>query len=129
MFHLWNHINYIDLRSDTVTQPTEEMRKAMYEAQVGDDIMGEDPTVIELERLSAELLGKEAGLFVTSSTMGNQIAVMTLAERGEEVVVSDTSHIYNMESGTLAALSQVQTRQSWDWDHSECRYDLRRHHI
>ena len=77
MFHLWNHINYIDLRSDTVTQPTEEMRKAMYEAQVGDDIMGEDPTVIELERLSAELLGKEAGLFVTSSTMGNQIAVMT----------------------------------------------------
>lgn len=101
---------YIDLRSDTVTQPTQEMRKAMFEAQVGDDIMGEDLTVKELEALSADLLGKEAAMFVTSGTMGNQIAVMTLAQRGEEVIVGDTSHIYNMESGALAALSQVQTR-------------------
>ena len=101
---------YIDLRSDTVTQPTQEMRLAMYEAEVGDDIMGEDKSVTELETLSADLLGKEAAMFVTSGTMGNQIAVMTLAERGEEVIVGDTSHIYNMESGGLAALSQVQTR-------------------
>jgi threonine aldolase len=101
---------YIDLRSDTVTQPSQEMREAMYKAVVGDDIMGEDPTVRELEELSANTLGKEDALFVTSGTMGNQIAVMTLTNRGEEVIVGDTSHIYNLEVGGLAALSQVQTR-------------------
>lgn len=100
----------IDLRSDTVTMPTEEMRKAMYEAEVGDDIMGEDKTVRELEEVSAGLLGKEAALFVTSGTMGNQIAVMAWAQRGEEIIVGDHAHIYIMESGALAALSQVQTR-------------------
>ncbi len=100
----------IDFRSDTVTQPTPEMRQTMYEAEVGDDIMGEDPTVRELEELSADLLGKEAALFVTSGTMGNQIAVMAWAQRGEEIIVGDTAHIYIMESGALAALSQVQTR-------------------
>ncbi|MCD4712659.1 MAG: aminotransferase class I/II-fold pyridoxal phosphate-dependent enzyme [Clostridiales bacterium] len=101
---------FIDLRSDTVTQPPKAMREAMYSAVVGDDIMGEDPTVRELEMLSASLLGKEDALFVTSGTMGNQIAVMTLTNRGEEVIVGDTSHIYNLEVGALAALSQVQTR-------------------
>lgn len=101
---------FIDLRSDTVTQPSEEMREAMYKAVVGDDIMGEDPTVRELEEMSADILGKEDALFVTSGTMGNQIAVMTLTNRGEEVIVGDTSHIYNLEVGGLAALSQVQTR-------------------
>lgn len=100
----------IDLRSDTVTQPTQAMRDAMYSATVGDDIMGEDPTVTELERKSAELLGKEAALFTTSGTMANQIAVMVLTERGEEIIVGDTSHIYNLEVGGLAALSQVQAR-------------------
>ena len=100
----------IDLRSDTVTQPTQEMREAIYKAVVGDDIMGEDPTVRELEELSAGMLGKEAGLFVSSGTMGNQLAVMAYTNRGEEVLVGDTSHIYNLESGGLAALSQVQTR-------------------
>lgn len=100
----------IDLRSDTVTQPTEEMRKAMYNAVVGDDIMGEDPTVRELETIAAGILGKEDGLFVSSGTMANQIAVMALTNRGEEVIVGDTSHIYNLEVGGLAALSQVQTR-------------------
>lgn len=100
----------IDLRSDTVTQPTQAMREAMYNAVVGDDIMGEDPTVKELEELSAELLGKESGLFVSSGTMANQLAVMALTNRGEEVLVGDTSHIFNLEVGGLAALSQVQTR-------------------
>ncbi len=100
----------IDLRSDTVTQPTEEMRKAMYEAVVGDDIMREDPTVKELEALSAELFGKEDGVFVSSGTMANQLAVMTFTNRGEEIIVGDTSHIYNLEVGGLAVLSQVQTR-------------------
>ena len=101
---------FIDLRSDTVTQPTQEMRDAMYNATVGDDIMGEDPTVRELELLSAEILGKEDGLFVSSGTMANQIAVMVFTNRGEEVILGDTSHILNLEVGALAALSQVQTR-------------------
>ncbi len=101
---------YIDLRSDTVTQPTQEMREAIYHAVVGDDIMGEDPTVRELEELSADYLGKEASLFVTSGTMANQIAVMALTNRGDEVIVGDTSHIFNLEVGGLAALSQVQVR-------------------
>ena len=86
----------LDLRSDTVTQPTDNMREAMYKAVVGDDIQGEDPTVRELELLSAKLLGKEDGLFVTSGTMANQIAVMTFTNRGEEVIVGDTSHIYKV---------------------------------
>ncbi len=103
-------MEYIDLRSDTVTQPTQEMREAMFRAVVGDDIMGEDPTVRELEILSADILGKEDALFVTSGTLGNQIAVMALTNRGEEVIVGDTSHIFNLEVGALAALSQVQTR-------------------
>jgi threonine aldolase len=101
---------FIDLRSDTVTQPSQEMREAMYKAVVGDDIMGEDSTVRELEIMSADILGKEAALFVTSGTMGNQIAVMTLTNRGEEVIVGNTSHIYNLEVGALAALCQVQAR-------------------
>ena len=95
---------FIDLRSDTVTQPSQQMREAMYKAVVGDDIMREDPTVKELEEMSADILGKEEALFVTSGTMGNQIAVMTLTNRGEEVIVGDTSHIYNLEVGGLAAL-------------------------
>jgi len=103
-------LEYIDLRSDTVTQPTEGMREAMYHAVVGDDIMGEDPTVKELERMSAEILGKEAALFLTSGTLANQVAVMAFTNRGEEIIVGDTSHIYNLEAGALAALSQVQTR-------------------
>ena len=76
----------IDLRSDTVTQPTSEMREAMYRAEVGDDVYGEDPTVNALEKLGAELTGKEAGLFVASGTMGNQTAIMTHTERGDEVI-------------------------------------------
>lgn len=100
----------IDLRSDTVTKPTKEMRDAMYNATVGDDIMGEDPTVRELELLAANILGKEDGLFVSSGTMGNQLAVMAFTNRGEEVILGDTSHMFNLEVAGLAVLSQVQTR-------------------
>ncbi len=101
---------FIDLRSDTVTQPTTEMRKAMAEAVVGDDILGEDPTVSRLESLGAQITGKEAGLFVISGTMANQVAVMAMTERGDEILVSDESHIFNLEVGGLAALSGVQAR-------------------
>lgn len=98
----------IDLRSDTVTHPTEAMRDAMRNAVVGDDILGEDPTVQELEALGASMLGKEAGLFVTSGTMGNQVAIMTLAGRGEEIILGRDSHMFNMEVAGLSALCQVQ---------------------
>ncbi|MEW6309114.1 MAG: GntG family PLP-dependent aldolase [Bacillota bacterium] len=100
----------IDLRSDTVTAPTPAMRAAMAEAVVGDDVLGEDPTVRLLEETVADLLGKEAGLFTTSGTMSNQIAVMCLCQRGDEVIVPETSHIFNLEVGGLAALSGVQVR-------------------
>lgn len=100
----------IDLRSDTVTHPTEAMRKAMYNAKIGDDIMREDPTVIELEEMVAKMLGKESGLFVSSGTMANQLAVMSFTNRGEEVLLADNSHMFNLEVGGLAVLSQVQTR-------------------
>ncbi len=98
----------IDLRSDTVTRPTAAMRRAMAEAEVGDDVYGEDPTVNRLEEEAARLVGKEAALFVASGTMGNQLAVMTHTRRGDEVIVEAESHIYYYEVGGLAALSGVQ---------------------
>ncbi|MBX6350402.1 MAG: low-specificity L-threonine aldolase [Clostridia bacterium] len=100
----------IDLRSDTVTQPTPEMRRAMAEAEVGDDVYGEDPTVHRLEEEAADRLGKEAALFVPSGTMGNQIAVLSHTERGDEVIVEAESHIYWYEVGAIAALSSAQPR-------------------
>ncbi len=100
----------IDLRSDTVTKPTEEMRKAMYAAEVGDDVYKEDPTVRELEETAAEILGKEAALFVTSGTQGNQIAVLTHCRPGQELLLEEESHIFYYESGAVAALAGVQTR-------------------
>lgn len=100
----------IDLRSDTVTKPTQEMRDAMYRAEVGDDVYGEDPTVQELEELAAELLGKEAALFVTSGTQGNQIAVLTLTRPSQEVLLEADSHLFYYEAGAVAALAGVQTR-------------------
>lgn len=100
----------IDLRSDTVTKPTEEMRKAMYAAEVGDDVYKEDPTVRELEETAAEILGKEAALFVTSGTQGNQIAVLTHCRPGQELVLEAESHIFYYESGAVSALAGVQTR-------------------
>lgn len=100
----------IDLRSDTVTLPTAEMREAMYKAEVGDDVYGEDPTVNELEALGARLTGKEAGLFVSSGTMGNQVAVMAHTNRGDEVICEAEAHIFYYEVAGLAVLSGVQTR-------------------
>ncbi|HEY3423645.1 MAG TPA: GntG family PLP-dependent aldolase, partial [Negativicutes bacterium] len=100
----------VDLRSDTVTLPTSEMRRAMYEAEVGDDVYGEDPTVRQLEQLGAQITGKEAALFVTSGTMGNQIAAMVHAQRGDEIICESESHIYYYEVGGLAYLAGVQAR-------------------
>jgi len=103
-------LDFIDLRSDTVTLPTEEMRRAMAEAEVGDDVYGEDPTIQRLERLAAEIMGKEAALFVPSGTMGNQVSVMTHTQRGDEVIMEAESHVYYYEVGAMAVLSGVQAR-------------------
>ncbi len=103
-------MNMIDLRSDTVTKPTPEMREAMYRAEVGDDVYGEDPTITELESLGARMTGKEAGLFVTSGTMGNQVAVMTHTRRGDEIICDAEAHIFYSEVAGLAVLSGVQAR-------------------
>jgi len=100
----------IDLRSDTVTKPTDKMRRAMYEAEVGDDVYGEDPTVNRLEQLAATILGKEAALFVTSGTMGNQVAVLTHVGRGDEVIVEQDAHIVLYEVGGVAGLAGAQIR-------------------
>ena len=99
-----------DFRSDTVTRPTPAMRRAMAEAVVGDDVLGDDPTVIRLEALAAEAMGKEAGLFVPSGTMGNSVAVKVWTRELEEVIVEARSHIYNMESTHLTFVSRVTPR-------------------
>ena len=101
---------WIDLRSDTVTQPTEAMRQAMAHAEVGDDVYGDDPTVNRLEKLASEILGKEAALFVPSGTFGNQLAIMTHTQRGDEILVGEGCHILMHEVGGAAVLSAVQTR-------------------
>ena len=98
----------IDLRSDTVTKPTDAMRKAMASAEVGDDVYGEDPTVNRLQEVAAELTGKEAALFVTSGTMGNQAAIAAATRPGDAVLVGDDAHILLYESGAGAALWGVQ---------------------
>jgi threonine aldolase len=100
----------IDLRSDTVTLPPPEMRRAMYEAELGDDVYGEDPTVNRLEACAAEITGKEAGLFVSSGTQGNLVAVLTSCTRGDEVVLGDQSHLLHYEVGGVAALAGAQPR-------------------
>ena len=93
----------IDLRSDTVTEPTPEMREAMANAVVGDDILREDPTVLELEALGAEVLGKESAMFTISGTMSNAIGLMGLSSPGEEAILHSGSHIYNLENGSMSA--------------------------
>lgn len=100
----------IDFRSDTVTKPTWEMRVSMYESEVGDDIYEDDPTVKELENKAAELVGKEAALFVPSGTFGNQLALYTHCNRGDEVIVGDDAHIVAHESGASAVIAGVQLR-------------------
>jgi len=103
-------MTYSDFRSDTVTRPTEKMRKAMAEAVVGDDVLGDDPTVQKLESLAAETMGKEAGLYCPSGTMGNSIAVKMWTNVLEEVIVEERSHIYNMESTHMTFISAVTPR-------------------
>src|SRR5919106_439407 len=112
----------IDLRSDTVTRPTLEMRRAMAEADVGDDVYGEDPTVNRLEKRAAEIAGKEAALFVPTGTMGNTIAIKLHTEHGQEVLCESRSHVLNYELAMLAwfagcvsrPVSAENGRLTWD---------------
>ena len=97
----------IDLRSDTVTLPTSEMREAMYRAEVGDDVFGEDPTVNRLQEMAAERMGKEAGLFVASGTMGNLVALLAHCQRGNEYIIGDMSHAFLLECGGATTLGSI----------------------
>lgn len=103
-------MKYIDLRSDTVTHPTDLMREAMFKAEVGDDVYEDDVTTNELEKYAAELLGKEKSLFTPSGTFANQLAVFTHCNRGEEVILSDSCHIVQHEAGGSAVIAGVQLR-------------------
>ncbi len=103
-------MKYIDLRSDTVTVPLMEMRELMITAAVGDDVYGDDPTVIKLENMAADMVGKEAALFVPSGTFGNQLAIVTHTKRGDEIIVGSDSHVLMHEVGAAAVISGVQTR-------------------
>jgi threonine aldolase len=100
----------VDLRSDTVTLPTVSMRRAMAEAEVGDDVFGEDPTVNRLEEMAAERLGKEAALFVASGTMGNLVSELTHCGRGDEMIAGDQAHIFYYEQGGSASVGGIHTR-------------------
>jgi threonine aldolase len=100
----------LDIRSDTVTKPTEEMRMAMYRAEVGDDVCGDDLTVIELERTAAQMVGKEAAIFVPSGTFGNQLSLFTHCKRGNEVILDDNCHIVQHEAGASSIIAGVQLR-------------------
>jgi threonine aldolase len=97
----------VDFRSDTVSHPTPEMRRAMAEAEVGDDVQGDDPTVNRLQEMAAERMGKEAAMFVASGTMGNLVSVLTHAQRGDEIILGDKSHIFRSEAGGASALGGV----------------------
>jgi threonine aldolase len=117
---------YIDLRSDTVTQPTGEMREAMAKAEVGDDVYGDDPTMNRLEELAARILGKEAALFVPSGTMGNQLCVMTHIQPGNEMIAGAASHIVHYEAGAAAKLSGAAYALVDNPDHFIYARDVRR---
>ncbi len=100
----------IDLRSDTVTQPTPAMREAMAKAQVGDDVYGEDPTINRLQEMAAEMLGKEAGLFIPSGTMGNLAAILAHCNRGDEIILGHMAHTFLYEAGGIAAVGGIHPR-------------------
>ena len=114
----------VDLRSDTVTQPSPAMREAIFNAELGDDVLGDDPTVKRLEAMAAERLGKEAALFVASGTMGNLVSLLTHCRRGDEAIAGDWSHILNVEVGGAAAVAGVQIRAARNDEHG--RMDLER---
>ena len=104
-------MEYIDLRSDTVTKPTPEMREAMANAEVGDDVYGDDPTVNRLQEMAAEMTGHEAGLFVASGTMGNLAAVLAHCQRGDEVILGKEAHTFRYEAGGVSVLGGVHSCQ------------------
>jgi threonine aldolase len=106
----------IDLRSDTVTKPTAEMRRAMAEAEVGDDVYGEDPTVNRLEERAAQIFGREAAIFVPTGTMGNQIAIKIHTHHGQEIICEERGHIFNYEMATLASFSGCLVRPIYGED-------------
>src|ERR1700738_4929733 len=100
----------IELRSDTFTKPSPEMRRAMFEAEVGDDVYGEDPTINRLEKRAAEIFGRQAALFVPSGTMGNQIAIKLHTHHGQEVICEERAHIFDYEMAMMAQFSGVVPR-------------------
>ncbi len=116
-------MEWIDLRSDTVTEPTPEMREAMANAELGDDVYGEDPTVNQLQELSAQMLGKEAALFVPSGTMGNLAAILAHCARGDEIIIGDRSHTYLYEAGGVSALGGIHTFVVKNRDDGTVPYD------
>jgi len=124
----------IDLRSDTVTKPSPEMRRAMFEAEVGDDVYGEDPTINRLERRAAEIFGREAALFVPSGTMGNQIAIKLHTHHGQEVICEERAHVFNYEMAMMAHFSGVVPRTVWaedgilTWKHVESKLKSKSYH-
>jgi threonine aldolase len=124
----------IDLRSDTVTKPSPEMRRAMFEAEVGDDVYGEDPTINRLEKRAAEIFGREAGLFVPSGTMGNQIAIKLHTHHGLEVICEERSHVFNYEMAMMAHFSGVVPRTVWaekgilTWEHVKSKLKTKSYH-
>ncbi len=103
-------MHIVDLRSDTVTRPTPAMRRAMAEAEVGDDVFREDPTVNKLQQIAAERMGKEAALYVPSGTMSNLVGVLTHCARGDEAILGDMAHMFQFEAGGMAALGGIQPR-------------------
>lgn len=104
-------MKFIDLRSDTVTEPTPAMREAMARAEVGDDVYGEDPTVNRIQAMAAEMMGKEAALFVPSGTMGNLASILAHCQRGDEVIVGNKSHTFLYEAGGISALGGIHSCQ------------------
>ena len=128
------HPPAIDLRSDTVTKPSPEMRQAMFEAEVGDDVYGEDPTINRLEKRAAEIFGREAALFVPSGTMGNQIAIKLHTHHGQEVICEERGHVFNYEMAMMAHFSGVVPRTVWaedgilTWKHVQSKLKTKSYH-
>jgi threonine aldolase len=124
----------IDLRSDTVTKPSPEMRRAMFEAEVGDDVYGEDPTINRLEAMAAAIFGREAALFVPSGTMGNQIAIKLHTHHGQEVICEERGHVFNYEMAMMAHFSGVVPRTVWaedgilTWQHVQSKLKTKSYH-
>ncbi len=124
----------IDLRSDTVTKPSPEMRQAMFEAEVGDDVYGEDPTINRLEAMAAAIFGREAALFVPSGTMGNQIAIKLHTHHGQEVICEERGHVFNYEMAMMAHFSGVVPRTVWaedgilTWQHVQSKLKTKSYH-